>query len=475
MLISTLDITGYRGFAQEQTLHFAQPNGEVGSGLTIIVGPNSGGKSTIVECLRALSTSFDVTDPIRFSEGKRNKASGARVLLRVNASSGDYFELRTVHEGGSETTLYSPGTIRSLNCYALLSRRFFVPYFEHGKQTVPDRYDYQSRVGVPETRSTAMNDFAEIRLLRAHRWNEEFDAILGRIIDPVPHWTIEQSDEGSLYVKLGTEGTFHSSDGAGEGIVSLLFISDSLYDSNPDDLIAIDEPELSLHPVYQRRLARVFAEFAKDRQIVLATHSPYFVDFEHIINGAEVARVHKGLGGCIISHLTGDTRSQLEGLLKNRDFPHLLGLEAREAFFQEDGVIVVEGQEDVVYYSKVFDQLVAEGDLPSESAALIEERLFGWGAGGAGNIEKIAAILHDLGFEQMVAVFDQNERGRICKLQKKYPDYLFCAIPADDIRTKEERKVNATQGLLDEKYRIRPEFTTDTARLFNDICDYLQP
>ena len=70
MLISTLDIIGFRGFAQEQTLHFAQPTGAVGSGLTIIVGPNNGGKSTIIESLRALTTRFDASDPIRFSEGQ---------------------------------------------------------------------------------------------------------------------------------------------------------------------------------------------------------------------------------------------------------------------------------------------------------------------------------------------------------------------------------------------------------------------
>ena len=92
MLISTLDIIGFRGFAQEQTLHFAQPNGAVGSGLTIIVGPNNGGKSTIVESLRALSTSFNASDPIRFSEGKRNKAGGDKVLLRVKTSSGDLLD-----------------------------------------------------------------------------------------------------------------------------------------------------------------------------------------------------------------------------------------------------------------------------------------------------------------------------------------------------------------------------------------------
>jgi len=475
MLISTLDIIGFRGFAQEQTLHFAQPNGAVGSGLTIIVGPNNGGKSTIVESLLALSTSFNASDPIRFSEGKRNKMGGDRILLRVKTSSGDLLELSTVDRGGSETTIYAPGAIRSLNCYPLPSRRFFAPYFVPGTQIIPDRYNYQRRIGVPDTRSTAMKDFAEFRLPHAHRWKNEFNAVLGQIVEPVPHWTIEKSDEGSLYMKISSEGTSHNSDGAGEGIVSLMVIADSLYDSKPEDLIAVDEPELSLHPVYQRRLVRLFAEYAKDRQIVLATHSPYFVDFEYILNGAEVARVHKGLGGCMISRITRKTTNQLGGLLKNRNNPHLLGLEAREAFFQEDGVIVVEGQEDVIYYSEVFDRLVDMGDLPSKSAAKIKDRFFGWGAGGAGNIEKIVAILYDLGFEQVIAVFDQNERGRIRELKKEYPDYLFCAIPADDIRTKEERKVNATRGLLDEQYRIRPEFRADTARLFNDIYGYLQP
>ncbi|MXY92323.1 MAG: ATP-binding protein [Caldilineaceae bacterium SB0670_bin_27] len=465
MLIARLDIIGFRGFAQEQTLRFAQPNGEDGSGLTVLVGPNSGGKSTIVESVQAFSGRN-----VSFSEGKRNKAAGDRVMIRLEEESGKTQVLRTVDTGGSMTIREPEG---GKECYVLPSRRFFSPYFGLGGDT--SRQGYLSNRRVPANRSNSIGDFAERRLFAALKRREEFDTVLGHVMDPVPDWTIDQSDEGNYYVKLNSAGQFHNSDGMGEGIVSLLFIVDALYDSSPEDLIVIDEPELSLHPVYQRRLAPLFAKYAKDRQIVLATHSPYFVDFEHILNGAEVARVHKNLGGCVISQLTRESTNQLEGLLKNRNNPHLLGLEAREAFFQEDGVIVVEGQEDVVYYSDVFDQLVDKGNLSSKNAKLTKEHFFGWGAGGAGNIEKIVPIFYDLGFEKVVAVFDQNERGRICDLQKKYPGYLFRAIPADDIRTKEERNVNAARGLLDEEYRIRPEFKTDTARLFNDICVYLQP
>ena len=206
----------------------------------------------------------------------------------------------------------------------------------------------------------------------------------------------------------------------------------------------------------------------------MATHSPYFVDFEYILNGAEVARIHKDGDSCQISQLSRKTADHLKGLLENSNNPHILGLEAREAFFQEEGVIVFEGQEDVVYYSKVIDHLVDKDVLNCQRAAILKERFFGWGAGGAGNIEKIVAILSDLGFKRVAAVFDKKECSRIPALQTRFPDYRFGTIPANDVRTKEEKGLKAVRGLLDEKYEVRPEFEADTAVLFEEIDRYLR-
>lgn len=44
----------------------------------------------------------------------------------------------------------------------------------------------------------------------------------------------------------------------------------------PHGLLLVDEPELSLHPAWQRHVARWFLE--SERQAVVATHSPELLD-----------------------------------------------------------------------------------------------------------------------------------------------------------------------------------------------------
>lgn len=54
----------------------------------------------------------------------------------------------------------------------------------------------------------------------------------------------------------------------------------SLYISDiKDSLILIDEPENSLHPIWQNRIAPIYQRFAEqnNNQIILATHSPHIV------------------------------------------------------------------------------------------------------------------------------------------------------------------------------------------------------
>ena len=465
MTITSLSIKGLRGFSQEQAINFAEPNGEIGSGFTILVGPNNGGKSTVIESLRALSMQENPT----FSEGKRNKWADDSISLIANIN-GEIQQLKTVETGGSQT-VREPANRFLKNCYVLPSRRFFRPYFNQGES---NRQQYSVSYGLPDIRSSSLDQFSQ-RLFVALEKLDDFNAVLGKVVEPPTKWTIDQSDQGGYFLKVDSFGLYHNSDGLGEGIVSLLFIVDAVYDSTEGEIIVIDEPELSLHPAYQRRLANLLSDYARTRQIILATHSPYFIDFQHVLNGAEVIRVHQRNGSSITSQLTRETAKRLEGLMQDTHNPHVLGLDAREVFFKDDGVVVVEGQEDVIYYPRVLRNLVDEGKLSSDFETFFQERFFGWGAGGASKIEIISALLNDLGFQRVAGILDMNEEHRIPKLQSDFENYTYLAIPADDVRTKSGSSgAGQTVGLLDDKGKIRAEYVERAAEIFATVSKRLR-
>ncbi len=465
MAIESLTIEGYRGFGEKQKLCFAKPTGEVGSGLTVLVGPNSGGKSTVLESLRALSQG---QNPV-FSVGKRNKSASGKVSL-IAETDDSVQSVKTVDAKGGQT-VREPGGKPIISCYVLPSRRTFNPYFGPVRS---EREQYTTAYGLPDIRSTPTDNFAR-RLFVAQEKRSKFNEVLAKVIGTPPDWFIELSDQGQHYLSIESEGHYHNSDGLGDGIVSLLFLVDALYDSNVGDIVVIDEPELSLHPAFQRRLAQLFADYSRHRQIILATHSPYFVDFAHIFNGAEVARVHKRNGSSIISQPSRKTVESLTGFLENFRNPHVLGLDAREAFFKDDGIVIVEGQEDVVFYPKVLQQLVQNGHIDTDAEENLQERFFGWGSGGASNIGKISALLNDLGFERVVGILDKDEESRIPELQVCFKNYSFLSIPAEDVRTKEDKSgTKSKRGLLDEGYILRPEFAEETGKVFKKTVGYLR-
>jgi predicted ATPase len=307
MALKKRENKGLRGFAELQELMFAVPNGTLGSGLTVLVGPNNGGKSTVVEALHALTTSHN--EPRSFTEGRRNKRAGDRIWIRAEDTNGEVGGLRTVTSGGSETE-WSPFTLSKRSSFSRL-----VDVLIRISQSPGLRESYVSRYSTQARRGTSLDQFA-YRLFQVQEDRATFDAVLGKVLRPVPNWTIDQSDPGQYYLKLETRGQYHSSEGMGEGLVSLLFIIDALYDSTPGDVIVIDEPELSLHPILQRRLSALLTEYAADRQIVIATHSPYFADFHAMLNGARLARLHQSDASSVISSRSESTLQDLAGFLR---------------------------------------------------------------------------------------------------------------------------------------------------------------
>lgn len=456
-MINSISCLGYRGFSTKETLNLAIPNGKPGSGLTVIVGPNGGGKSTLVECFRQLSLAK--RQNATFSSGRRNKNAGDKVEISI-----EYDEitgsLKTIN-GGSQTKWFG-GQLP--NIYYLPSRRFFNPFF--GLMDL-NRETYLQNQQNYSFRSASLDQYTS----RLVDWNKkgakEFNKVLERIVGDKLEWTIDQDDNNQYIVKITKKnGLTHNSDGLGEGILSLMFIVDSLC-GDENELVVIDEPELSLHPQLQLRLLNELMEKTRSSQVVIATHSPIMVSQEAIANGAMVARVHEEENGSVVSCIDDESRKFIKSTVQNINNPHILGLDARSCFFAEDKIIITEGQEDVVLYPVILKGLHKNYSIP----------FFGFGAGGASSIRSVAHLLSNLGFKRVGAIFDGDKEEEYKKFNEEFSKegYKAWMIPADDIRCKEAiPEKPPVEGLLaEDRKTLKEEYIGPMSKILDEINDFL--
>lgn len=463
MAVARMTIHGFRGFAKPGVVNFAVPNGTPGSGLTYVVGANNSGKSTLVESLRAFSSR-----QVTISEGKRNKQAGDKVKIDLHYSKGENYSLISVEPGSAQTIQSGQGGEPSPDKMLIISsRRSFDPYFGEGTW---DRNTYanQNR-GVASQRSVSGGlNYRLVACATDPDQKSKFNKILETLLGYVPEWTIDQSDPGQLYVKMAFGKDRHNTDGVGEGLLNLFHIADAFRDINENEehLIAIDEPELSLHPQAQRRLKSFLHHHSSKLQILLTTHSPLLINWESISKGAELVRAVREEEGSKLYQIGSESRYSIAALLANQNNPHILGLDASEVFFLDDGVLIVEGQEDVVLYPKVLEQLNLKW----------RPQFFGWGAGGAGNIPFVAGLLKDLGFKRVAGLLDGGQETKLEELKKKFPNFKFEKIPAADVRTKASvPPKEAIQGLIGKDGKIQKELAGQVENVFKSLQEFLTP
>lgn len=138
----------------------------------------------------------------------------------------------------------------------------------------------------------------------------------------------------------------------------------------PKVVIGIEEPEIYQHPVRARSFARVLCRLSEEYcQVILATHSPYFVlpeQFESIrrfrLSGSE-SEVSLTSIGEIVSN-SSCTEFQIRRAVE-RELPRKFS----EGFFA-DGVVLVEGPTDCVVFDKVSERIGSPFD--GRSIAVIE-------------------------------------------------------------------------------------------------------
>lgn len=456
-MIKEMHISGFRGFGVPQVVPFAIPNGEdFGSGLTIITGANNSGKTTIIESIRA----FNGKESPSFSEGRRNKQAKEIVELKLVSDTESISSIKSVPGGGSSTE--KTGSLAN-KIYVLQSRRA-IP-FEFGK-TQWDREQFiMYSQNLSNQRDSSLSSF-EARIFEIEKNKPAFDAVIQQILGEDFQWTVDQRDSGQYYLKYTKDDVTHSSEGVGDGIWSIFTICAALFDAPENSTVVIDEPELSIHPALQKKLMRLFGEYSKTRQIVISTHSPYFIDWSAIINGAMLIRAVKDGTSTKCFYMTEESRRLFAGILNDLNNPHTLGIEANEVFFLNDKIILVEGQEDVVIFNKIANTL----------GISLQEYFFGWGVGGAPKMKAFLQLFRDMGYKKVVAILDGDKKDVADELDKDYAEigYIFFTLPTDDIRDKKERTTASKCGIASEKGVLKEEYKSAIEELFCKISDFFR-
>lgn len=126
----------------------------------------------------------------------------------------------------------------------------------------------------------------------------------------------------------------------GDGIWSVFTICAALFDAPDNSTVVIDEPELSVHPAIQKRMMELFVEYSRNVQIIISTHSPYFISWQAIVDGAGLLRTAKENNNCKVYCLNDDNKNVIRSLLNDLNNPHTFGIDANEVFFLEDRIIL---------------------------------------------------------------------------------------------------------------------------------------
>lgn len=445
--IKSIKIRGFRGISTYQTLKLAIPDNEhEGSGMTVMVGPNSGGKSSVIE---ALSLAGQPNGNIVVSDDARNVKNEGKVEVRIRLTdksiieidnSKQKFKLSVVNDnnaGNLKGKIYSVPSRRQLEKNFGESRSKRSQYSEDSARLRIDRNEFPKPI------------YRIFTLAENSEQKQKFDEVLSKILGFDIVWEIDHG-QGGYYLKINTINGSHGSTGMGFGIVSILFVLDAFRDLEEGDIVLIDEPELSQHPSVQRRLCKFLLEKSKSNQVIIATHSPYFVETTAIQNGLEVARVvSTSRYGTKVFQLSESGKQSVSSLTNDLNNPHTIGNEAKEVFFLDEKVVLTEGQEDVVLLPKLSQQINEE----------LNFSMYGWGVGGADKMKHVCTILQDLGINKFAGLLDKDKESLKDSLKREFPRAEFFVLPADDIRDKEsqhakDRKIglSGTNGVIKDKY-----------------------
>src|SRR5208282_4930541 len=217
--LTNIEIEHYRGFYSRRQIAPAVPNDNNGSGLTVLVGPNNSGKSTVINAIRSVARGPRQIDV------EHRHLDHPLVLALTNDS--QQKKVITNPDLGATTVLEGElNFFPSDNDIRIVpSRRAWNPYT--GTDRMVER-DYWSR----QIQIEEQDNFLVSRVaVFSKDERKRFTDLLSELLPQIDKWRIELS-RGQTFIQYETQsGARHAADLFGDGMASIFRIALSLFDS----------------------------------------------------------------------------------------------------------------------------------------------------------------------------------------------------------------------------------------------------
>ena len=427
-VITSIRMGNIKSFFAPQSITMSRANGSQGSGYNVIVGENNTGKSTILTMARYLLSGSE-----SMTIGREARHDTNKPVLEVvweDAEGSDRISIDTDTDGAIFRKIGNRSRING-NFRFVPSRRPF------GSDFAPHILDFKNYESTEFDNRIANqahfdNQLATsiASLFRDTQKKAEFLRVLSAVDPNSASFSSDNVGGRNVLLYTGPSKRQHVITDTGDGITNLIRIVYSLVTSEPLSCIVVDEPELSLHPQLQRNLYKVLLSYSNDRQVVVLTHSPHFVDWQQISGTARLFRVLiDDEGSSRIVSPSNDSFSSVNAYsdVMSRKYYDSV---CKELFFARTAVLL-EGAEDV-HYIENFLEATGQAPLP----------IMGYGCGGASVIRPWMRLCCDLNIK-CAALFDGDKKSEFDNSQAEFSNRADRArsflLFKDDIRDKHER------------------------------------
>lgn len=270
MSIKHLKIENFKSL-KNNSVNFCLPDGVIkGSGLNIFIGENNTGKSSVFEILKKIKKPIIDKEEINYIAQENKKEVVIEILDSEDRKI--CFESKYFLEQDPDNKIYISEQGFTLDLYHSNTNR------KLEKNTAYNNVSnvvYQSKHEDEENKSDNYQIIQEIYKLDS-LGKDDFCNVINQFLPEIKRVYVKtdrRQNRATLACKLMDDTEIDLRD-MGSGIEQFIILLWIIKFSTIKTLI-IDEPEISLHPKAQIKLAELLMDSSRNKQIIIATHSPY--------------------------------------------------------------------------------------------------------------------------------------------------------------------------------------------------------